>query len=158
MSLKLVFKLQIKCGYFCMTEILLSMWNLGSYPSQKSSDLDHTSHMLTAATRELFNELDKSVKPVAPMQFWMVCTLLLHYLQHLLTSFLFEKLLVIQHINGMKSHYECWTHLFQTYYCLTSCHICGVLLIWAEEMYSRKLECCRAKNSDYMDVNIDLIY
>jgi hypothetical protein len=29
----------------------------------------------------------------------------------------------------MKSHYECWTHLFQTYYCLTSCHICGVLLI-----------------------------
>ncbi|KAJ6963713.1 hypothetical protein NC652_002128 [Populus alba x Populus x berolinensis] len=45
---------------------------LVSYPSQKSSDLDHTSHMLTAATRELFNELDKSVKPVAPMQFWMV--------------------------------------------------------------------------------------
>uniref|UniRef100_A0A6N2MPK4 Ubiquitin carboxyl-terminal hydrolase n=1 Tax=Salix viminalis TaxID=40686 RepID=A0A6N2MPK4_SALVM len=45
---------------------------LVSYPSQKSSDLDHTSHMLTSATRELFNELDKSVKPVAPMQFWMV--------------------------------------------------------------------------------------
>ncbi|CAK7356823.1 unnamed protein product [Dovyalis caffra] len=45
---------------------------LVNYPSQKSSDLDQTSHMLTAATRELFNELDKSVKPVAPMQFWMV--------------------------------------------------------------------------------------
>uniref|UniRef100_A0A6N2N524 Ubiquitin carboxyl-terminal hydrolase n=1 Tax=Salix viminalis TaxID=40686 RepID=A0A6N2N524_SALVM len=45
---------------------------LFNYPSQKSNDLDHTSHMLTAATRELFNELDKSVKPVAPMQFWMV--------------------------------------------------------------------------------------
>ncbi|KAJ6942252.1 ubiquitin carboxyl-terminal hydrolase 7-like [Populus alba x Populus x berolinensis] len=45
---------------------------LSNYPSQKSSDLDQTSHMLTAATRELFNELDKSVKPVAPMQFWMV--------------------------------------------------------------------------------------
>ncbi|KAJ6932428.1 ubiquitin carboxyl-terminal hydrolase 7-like [Populus alba x Populus x berolinensis] len=45
---------------------------LSNYPSQKSSDLDQTSHMLTAATRELFNELDKSVKPVAPMQFWMI--------------------------------------------------------------------------------------
>ncbi|KAF2301982.1 hypothetical protein GH714_031132 [Hevea brasiliensis] len=42
------------------------------YPSEKRNDLDQTSHMLTAATRELFNELDKSVKPVAPMQFWMV--------------------------------------------------------------------------------------
>ncbi|KAJ8774101.1 hypothetical protein K2173_009532 [Erythroxylum novogranatense] len=42
------------------------------YPSNRRNDLDQTSHMLTAATRELFNELDKSVKPVAPMQFWMV--------------------------------------------------------------------------------------
>ncbi len=36
--------------------------------------MDQTSHMLTIATRDLFNELDKSVKPVAPMQFWMVCS------------------------------------------------------------------------------------
>lgn len=38
----------------------------------RSNELDQTSHMLTVATRDLFNELDKSVKPVAPMQFWMV--------------------------------------------------------------------------------------
>ncbi|XP_057472826.1 ubiquitin carboxyl-terminal hydrolase 7-like [Actinidia eriantha] len=43
------------------------------YPhSGRSSDLDQSSHLLTVATRDLFNELDKSVKPVAPMQFWMV--------------------------------------------------------------------------------------
>ncbi|XP_022721505.1 ubiquitin carboxyl-terminal hydrolase 6-like [Durio zibethinus] len=40
--------------------------------SGRSNDLDQTSHMLTVATRDLFGELDKSVKPVAPMQFWMV--------------------------------------------------------------------------------------
>lgn len=34
--------------------------------------MDQSSHMLTIATRDLFNELDKSGKPVAPMQFWMV--------------------------------------------------------------------------------------
>ncbi|GMN37031.1 hypothetical protein TIFTF001_006476 [Ficus carica] len=38
----------------------------------RSNEVDQTSHMLTIATRDLFNELDKSVKPVAPMQFWMV--------------------------------------------------------------------------------------
>lgn len=32
--------------------------------------------MLTVATSDLFNDLDKSVKPVAPMQFWMVCILI----------------------------------------------------------------------------------
>ncbi|XP_047334493.1 ubiquitin carboxyl-terminal hydrolase 6-like [Impatiens glandulifera] len=37
-----------------------------------SNDLDQSSHLLTVATRDLFGELDKSVKPVAPMQFWMV--------------------------------------------------------------------------------------
>ncbi|CAN1836999.1 Ubiquitin carboxyl-terminal hydrolase 7 [Linum perenne] len=42
------------------------------YPTERKNEVDQTSHMLTAATRELFNELDKSVKPVAPMQFWMV--------------------------------------------------------------------------------------
>ncbi|XWS12047.1 hypothetical protein CRYUN_Cryun37aG0057100 [Craigia yunnanensis] len=40
--------------------------------SGRSNDLDQTSHMLTVATRDLFSELDKSVKSVAPMQFWMV--------------------------------------------------------------------------------------
>ncbi|GJR67544.1 ubiquitin carboxyl-terminal hydrolase 6 [Tanacetum coccineum] len=43
------------------------------YPQAgKSNDLDQSSHLLTVATRDLFNELDKNVKPVAPMQFWMV--------------------------------------------------------------------------------------
>nr|XP_011463339.1 PREDICTED: ubiquitin carboxyl-terminal hydrolase 7 isoform X1 [Fragaria vesca subsp. vesca] len=40
--------------------------------SGRSDEVDQTSHTLTVATRELFTELDKSVKPVAPMQFWMV--------------------------------------------------------------------------------------
>ncbi|XP_039020641.1 ubiquitin carboxyl-terminal hydrolase 6-like isoform X1 [Hibiscus syriacus] len=40
--------------------------------SGRNNDVDQTSHMLTVATRDLFGELDKSVKPVAPMQFWMV--------------------------------------------------------------------------------------
>lgn len=43
--------------------------------SGRSNDVDQTSHMLTIATRDLFGELDKSVKAVAPMQFWMVCYL-----------------------------------------------------------------------------------
>ncbi|KAK9054735.1 hypothetical protein SSX86_025814 [Deinandra increscens subsp. villosa] len=43
------------------------------YPqSGRSNELDQTSHLLTVATRDLFNELDKNVKPVTPMQFWMV--------------------------------------------------------------------------------------
>ncbi|KAI4331266.1 hypothetical protein MLD38_029467 [Melastoma candidum] len=43
------------------------------YPqSGRRNDLDHPSHMLTVATRDLFNELDKTTKPVAPMQFWML--------------------------------------------------------------------------------------
>uniref|UniRef100_A0A0D6QUC3 Ubiquitin carboxyl-terminal hydrolase n=1 Tax=Araucaria cunninghamii TaxID=56994 RepID=A0A0D6QUC3_ARACU len=40
--------------------------------SGRSSDLDPSSHLLTVATRDLFGELDRSVRPVAPMQFWMV--------------------------------------------------------------------------------------
>ncbi|XP_052182928.1 ubiquitin carboxyl-terminal hydrolase 6-like [Diospyros lotus] len=43
------------------------------YPhSGRSNDLDQSSHILTVATRDLFNELDKSYKPVAPVQFSMV--------------------------------------------------------------------------------------
>ncbi|KAL1147639.1 hypothetical protein V6Z11_A10G068800 [Gossypium hirsutum] len=71
--------------------------------SGRSSDLDQTSHMLTVATRDLFNELDKSVKPVAPMQFWMV--------------------LLMKHPRFSRSHNgvfmqqdteECWTQLLYT--------------------------------------------
>ncbi|KAL3528647.1 hypothetical protein ACH5RR_007969 [Cinchona calisaya] len=40
-------------------------------PSGAGNNLDHSSHLLTAATRDLFSELDRNVKPVAPMQFWM---------------------------------------------------------------------------------------
>ncbi|KAL9230576.1 hypothetical protein vseg_005911 [Gypsophila vaccaria] len=40
--------------------------------SGRSNDLDQTSHLLTVATKDLFTELDKNAKPVAPMQFWMV--------------------------------------------------------------------------------------
>uniref|UniRef100_A0A0C9S559 Ubiquitin carboxyl-terminal hydrolase n=1 Tax=Wollemia nobilis TaxID=56998 RepID=A0A0C9S559_9CONI len=40
--------------------------------SGRSNDLDPSSHLLTVATRDLFGELDRSVRPVAPMQFWMV--------------------------------------------------------------------------------------
>lgn len=52
---------------FLNTDLLLR------YPqSGRSNDLDQSSHLLTVATRDLFSELDKNVKPVAPMQFWMV--------------------------------------------------------------------------------------
>lgn len=40
--------------------------------SGRSNDLDPSSHLLTVAARDLFGELDRSVRPVAPMQFWMV--------------------------------------------------------------------------------------
>ncbi|CAA2995658.1 ubiquitin carboxyl-terminal hydrolase 6 [Olea europaea subsp. europaea] len=38
-------------------------------PPVRSNEVDQTSHLLTAATRDLFNDLDKNVKPVAPMRF-----------------------------------------------------------------------------------------
>lgn len=41
-------------------------------PSGAGNNVDQSSHQLTVATRDLFVELDKNVKPVAPMQFWMV--------------------------------------------------------------------------------------
>ena len=42
------------------------------YPhSGRRNDLDRSSHVLTCASRDLFRELDKNVKPVVPMQFWM---------------------------------------------------------------------------------------
>ncbi|CDO97936.1 unnamed protein product [Coffea canephora] len=41
-------------------------------PSGAGNNVDQSSHQLTVATRDLFIELDKNAKPVAPMQFWMV--------------------------------------------------------------------------------------
>ncbi|KAL3511707.1 hypothetical protein ACH5RR_024424 [Cinchona calisaya] len=41
-------------------------------PTGANNSLDQSSHLLTVATRDLFSELDKNVKPVSPMQFWMV--------------------------------------------------------------------------------------
>ncbi|KAL2539147.1 Ubiquitin carboxyl-terminal hydrolase 6 [Abeliophyllum distichum] len=38
-------------------------------PPVRSNEVDQTSHLLTVATRDLFNDLDKNVKPVAPMRF-----------------------------------------------------------------------------------------
>ncbi|KAG8380064.1 hypothetical protein BUALT_Bualt07G0154600 [Buddleja alternifolia] len=38
-------------------------------PPVRSNAVDQSSHSLTVATRELFNDLDKNVKPVAPMRF-----------------------------------------------------------------------------------------
>ncbi|KAL8466102.1 hypothetical protein ACS0TY_035277 [Phlomoides rotata] len=38
-------------------------------PPNRSNSVDQSSHSLTVATRELFNDLDKNVRPVAPMRF-----------------------------------------------------------------------------------------
>ncbi|KAH6790132.1 ubiquitin-specific protease 6 [Perilla frutescens var. frutescens] len=38
-------------------------------PPVRSNAVDQSSHSLTVATRELFNELDKNVRPVAPVRF-----------------------------------------------------------------------------------------
>ncbi|XP_058070217.1 ubiquitin carboxyl-terminal hydrolase 7-like isoform X2 [Magnolia sinica] len=40
--------------------------------SGRSNELDHSSHLLTVATRDVFSKLDRNVKPVAPMHFWMI--------------------------------------------------------------------------------------
>ncbi|XP_020099025.1 ubiquitin carboxyl-terminal hydrolase 6 [Ananas comosus] len=46
---------------------LLSYTNSG-----RSNELDQYSHLLTVATRDLFSELDRSIRPVAPLQFLTV--------------------------------------------------------------------------------------
>ncbi|KAL8230302.1 hypothetical protein R6Q57_000080 [Mikania cordata] len=46
------------------------------FQSGRSNDLDHSSHPVIVATWDLFNEVDKNAKLVAPMQFWMVHFLL----------------------------------------------------------------------------------
>ncbi|XP_020575422.1 ubiquitin carboxyl-terminal hydrolase 6-like isoform X2 [Phalaenopsis equestris] len=40
--------------------------------SGRSNDLDQFSHLLTVAARDLFSELDRTVRPVAPLQFLSV--------------------------------------------------------------------------------------
>ncbi|CAL9221731.1 unnamed protein product [Arabidopsis halleri] len=56
----------------CLKSVPELKSELSNYQSARTKDVDQTSHMLTVATRELFSELDKSVKAVAPMPFWMV--------------------------------------------------------------------------------------
>jgi ubiquitin carboxyl-terminal hydrolase 14 len=56
----------------CLISVPELKSELSNYQSARTKDVDQTSHMLTVATRELFSELDKSVKAVAPMPFWMV--------------------------------------------------------------------------------------
>ena len=66
--------------------------------------MDPTSHMLTIATRDLFSELDRSVKAVAPMQFWMVSgfhkILEIHLFKHLFLSYVGVKTGINVSFNG----------------------------------------------------------
>lgn len=47
-------------------------------PPVRSTTVDQSSHSLTVATRELFNELDKNVRPVAPVRFLTVWSASVH--------------------------------------------------------------------------------
>ncbi|KAF3450629.1 hypothetical protein FNV43_RR06718 [Rhamnella rubrinervis] len=71
--------------------------------SGRSNDVDQTSHMLTIATRDLFNELDKSAKPVAPMQFWMVLRKRFPQFGQLHNNYFMQQ-----------DAEECWTQLLYT--------------------------------------------
>ena len=42
------------------------------YSGGGANELDTSSHLLTLATRELFNELDTSHRAVTPVRFWTV--------------------------------------------------------------------------------------
>uniref|UniRef100_A0A1J3CL07 ubiquitinyl hydrolase 1 n=1 Tax=Noccaea caerulescens TaxID=107243 RepID=A0A1J3CL07_NOCCA len=53
----------------CLKSVPELKSELVNYQPARNKDVDQTSHMLTVATRELFSELDKSVKAVAPMPF-----------------------------------------------------------------------------------------
>ncbi|XP_042447095.1 ubiquitin carboxyl-terminal hydrolase 7-like [Zingiber officinale] len=77
---------------------LLSYTNSG-----RNTELDQYSHLLTVATRDLFSELDKNVKPVAPLQF-------LSILRKKYPQF-------AQQHNGsymQQDAEECWTQLMYT--------------------------------------------
>ncbi|PIN11762.1 Ubiquitin-specific protease [Handroanthus impetiginosus] len=72
-------------------------------PPVRSSSVDQSSHSLTVATRELFNDLDKNVKPVAPMRF--------------LTALRSKYPQFAQLHNGIymqQDAEECWTQLLYT--------------------------------------------
>ncbi|KAL5579402.1 hypothetical protein UlMin_011844 [Ulmus minor] len=71
--------------------------------SERSNEVDQTSHMLAIATRDLFNELDKSVKAVAPMQFWMVLRKKYPQFGQLHNNFFMQQ-----------DAEECWTQLLYT--------------------------------------------
>ncbi|PKU61328.1 Ubiquitin carboxyl-terminal hydrolase 7 [Dendrobium catenatum] len=69
----------------------------------RSNDLDQFSHLLTVATRDLFSELDRNVRPVAPLQF-------LSILRKKYPQF-------AQQHNGaymQQDAEECWTQLMYT--------------------------------------------
>ncbi|KAL6005994.1 deubiquitinating enzyme [Asimina triloba] len=71
--------------------------------SGRRNEVDYTSHLLTVATRDLFSELDRSGKPVAPMHFWTV-------LRKKYPQF-------SQQHNGLfmqQDAEECWTQLMYT--------------------------------------------
>ncbi|XP_026419345.1 ubiquitin carboxyl-terminal hydrolase 6-like isoform X2 [Papaver somniferum] len=55
----------------CLHSVLELKSELIKYPG-KTNDLDQSSHLLTIATRDLFGELDRNVKPVSLKQFWMM--------------------------------------------------------------------------------------
>ncbi|XP_008797866.1 ubiquitin carboxyl-terminal hydrolase 6 [Phoenix dactylifera] len=77
---------------------------LSSYTnSGRSNELDQYSHLLTVATRDLFSDLDRNVRPVAPLQFLSV-------LRKKYPQF-------AQQHNGVymqQDAEECWTQLMYT--------------------------------------------
>ncbi|KAJ8460853.1 hypothetical protein OPV22_033779 [Ensete ventricosum] len=77
---------------------LLSYTNSG-----RNNELDQYSHLLTVATRDLFSELDRNVRPVAPLQF-------LSILRKKYPQF------AQQHNGGymQQDAEECWTQLMYT--------------------------------------------
>ncbi|KAJ4978267.1 hypothetical protein NE237_009047 [Protea cynaroides] len=55
-----------------ISDLTLELSDLRYPHSGRSNELDQSSHLLTMATRDLFTELDRNVKPVAPMHFLTV--------------------------------------------------------------------------------------
>lgn len=51
---------------------MLLLFTFSYTNSGRSNELDQYSHLLTVATRDLFGDLDRNVRPVAPLQFLSV--------------------------------------------------------------------------------------